>query len=873
MTVEELEIIVTAKVEGAIKEFKKIVPTTKKIVQQIQESFGKIDTKIMTNKIKQAVQFIKNRIEDIKKSNKNNDIKISVNNKDAQKQISEVQKQIDSLEKKINSRQIRLNLINNTLDKIKGDTNQDVIQDMPNTNNKMINQETYKRLENNSSYTSLIQESDKLNSEIIKYNLLLDTAKGNMTQLEQETSKNAISQNKSTSFFSSFKGKLDEAKTKAGGLQNIFGDIPKITKSITNNIKGIGSGLKNGLSSIVKYVGSLFSLKDIYGILSNSAQSWLSSQNAEAQQFSANIEYMKYAMGSVFAPIIQTVINLVYQLMKAIQSVVYAFSGVNIFAKATATSMEKTAGNAKQTNKSLSSMHSEINNLSDTNSESDGGTVSPNMDLSQMDIEMSSFAQKLYDFFIPLKESWDNYGSGLIEQVKTTAGQIGGLIASVWGSFENIITNGTVYTMLELILAIIGNIAQAFTNAWNYNGNGDAIVQNLANAFSNILDTINLIVQSPLFQGILDGIIETFRLLTDVISFVSEKLNEFVGYFTGDNQEKLDLWAIIIGSIASAIALVCAALIMYNVVTGIAAAVTALLTYPITLVILAIAAFIAIIVSIIVYWDEISAALSAGWEWIKQKAEEIFNAVADFFKNLWQGICDAAIGIWNGIKDFFVSVWTVISTFFSDIWNGIKNIAITVWNAIITTISNVINGIKNTISNVLNAISSVWNNIWNGIKTVVTNVWNGIWNTIKNVINSILGGIEGFVNGIIRGINVLLKGISSVANAVGSLIGLNPVNLQLSTISLPRLAKGGVLYNETMFIGGEYSGASTNPEIVTPQNIMEETFDRVMSRYQSNNSSQQHLSIYYMGKEIFDDTIDYINEKTRRTGKCVIKVT
>ena len=73
-----------------------------------------------------------------------------------------------------------------------------------------------------------------------------------------------------------------------------------------------------------------------------------------------------------------------------------------------------------------------------------------------------------------MKESWDNYGTGLIEQVKASAGQVGGLIASVWGSFENIITNGTVYSILENILSIIGNIADAFKNAWNHNGNGDA---------------------------------------------------------------------------------------------------------------------------------------------------------------------------------------------------------------------------------------------------------------------------------------------------------------------------------------------------------------------------------------------------------------
>lgn len=97
---------------------------------------------------------------------------------------------------------------------------------------------------------------------------------------------------------------------------------------------------KNGLGHVLKYVGALVSLRSIYSALSGSAQSWLGSQNKGAQQLSADIEYMKYAMGSVFAPVIQYVTSLVYQLMKAIQSVVYAMSGVNIFAKATASSMK-----------------------------------------------------------------------------------------------------------------------------------------------------------------------------------------------------------------------------------------------------------------------------------------------------------------------------------------------------------------------------------------------------------------------------------------------------------------------------------------------------------------------------------------------------
>ena len=278
--------------------------------------------------------------------------------------------------------------------------------------------------------------------------------------------------------------------------------------------------------------------------------------------------------GSVFAPVIEYIVGLVYQLMKAIQSVVYAFSGVNIFAKATASSMGKTAKSAKATNKSLAGVHNEINNVSEKDNSSGGsGSVSPSMDLSQIDTQMNGFAQKLYDFFAPLKESWDNYGGGLVEQVKTTAGQIGKLIVSVWGSFEKIITNGTVYSILKNIIAIIGNIAEAFANAWNNDGNGDAIVQNIADAFNNLLTIIDNIVSSALFQWLLDIAVGAIKIVTDAIKgltdavlWVSEKIGEFIGFFTGENTEKLDGWAIIIGSIATAIGLVVAAIALWNIV-------------------------------------------------------------------------------------------------------------------------------------------------------------------------------------------------------------------------------------------------------------------------------------------------------------------
>lgn len=469
MTVEEIEIVVTAKVEEALKEFEKMLPAIKEKMKQVQETFSKVDTKAMTSKLHQAVNFMKKKMLDLKKSSENNEIAIKVNNKDAQKQISQVQKQIDSLQEKINARQMKLNVINPQIDKIVDDTRKSVTPKGINPNDKAMDTTVNNALGNNKDFTVLNNQAQKLYTEIEMYNKQLSEAKNKMTQLKQEINQTAISQGKLTSFFSGFKQKIEQAKPIVSNVKNSFNGLPKITQNITNNIKGMSSDLKNGLKHILKYAGALLSLRGIYSVLSNSARSWLSSQNAGAQQLSANIEYMKYAMGSVFAPVIQYVINLVYQLMKAIQSLAYAFTGVNIFAKATASSMKSASGSAKQASKSLSGIHSEINNVSDNKNSGGSGTTSPNMDLSQMDAEMSSFSQKLYDFFKPILDSWNKYGPALVEQIKTTAGQVTGLISAVWGSFEKIITNGTVYSILENILAIIGNIAEAFANAWKYN--------------------------------------------------------------------------------------------------------------------------------------------------------------------------------------------------------------------------------------------------------------------------------------------------------------------------------------------------------------------------------------------------------------------
>ena len=865
MVAEEIEIIVTAKVEEALKEFEKMLPAIKEKMKQVQEAFSKVDTKAMTSKLHQAVNFMKKKMQDLKKSSENNEIAIKVNNKDAQKQISQVQKQIDSLQEKINARQIKLSVINPQIDKIVDDTRKNVTPEGINPNDKAMDMTVDNALKSNKDFNALNSQAQKLYTEIEMYNKQLSEAKGKMAQLEQQTSQTVTNQSKLGSFFGTFKQKIEQVKPSITGIKNTFSKMPsigqgvsRVTQNITNNIKGISAGVKNGLGHILKYAMALFSLRSVYSVLSSCAQSWLSSQNAGAKQLSANINYMKYAMGSAFAPVIQYVIGLVYQLMKAIQSVVYALFRVNIFAKASAGAFKSAQKSAKDTSKSLSSVHSEINNVGDKGN-SGGGVSSPNFDLSGIDNQMSALSQKLYDFFKPLVDSWNKYGPALVEQIKTTAGQVTGLISAVWGSFEKIITNGTVYSILENILAIIGNIAEAYSNAWKYEGNGDTIIQTMADMLNSILNTIREITASEGFQKFLNGVSNAF---SGILTFIKPVLDDFLSLikplseialsivgdilnsignalkWIGDNE----IAVTILESLAIAIGLVVAGIKLYNFVQSGALVATlkhtaALIAqgiawvaanWPILLIVAAITAVIAIIILCVKHWDTIKETVVNVCNKMKETVSNWVNNVSNFFSNLKTNIINKVTEIKDGIKNKFQEAY---------------------------------NGIKNIFSNIGNFFSGIWNNVKNTFSNLGTSIGNAISGAVKTGINGVISLIEKTINSAIRLINGGIKLINLIPGvSVGT----------INTLSLPRLAKGGVLTEATTVLAGEYSGAKTNPEIVTPQNIMRDTFEDVLSDFNSGNGQPVHITIQYLGKEIFDDTIDYINSKTRRTGKNTI---
>ena len=85
------------------------------------------------------------------------------------------------------------------------------------------------------------------------------------------------------SFFGAFKQKIEQVKPSISNMKDSFKELPKLTQNITNNIKGMSTGVRNGLGHILKYAGALFSMQSVYSALSGAAHTWLSSQNARSK--------------------------------------------------------------------------------------------------------------------------------------------------------------------------------------------------------------------------------------------------------------------------------------------------------------------------------------------------------------------------------------------------------------------------------------------------------------------------------------------------------------------------------------------------------------------------------------------------------------
>ena len=275
-----------------------------------------------------------------------------------------------------------------------------------------------------------------------------------------------------------------------------------------------------------------------------------------------------------------------------------------------------------------------------------------------------------------------------------------------------------------------------------------------------------------------------------------------------------------------------------------------------------------------VIWDTIVAIFQGIWDGIVA----IFAPLGSWFGQRWADVTNALSNIGAWFTDMFQKAWTGLTNIFSGLgswfggkWADVKNALANVssWFGDIFTRA------YNAVTNAFSSIGSFFSGVWDTVKSIFVNagqmVGDAVGGAFRSAVNAVLGTIENVVNGFIGMINGVIGMINKIPGV--SLGGIGYV-------SLPRLARGGIVDSPTVAMIGE-----AGKEVVMP---LENTgFLQTMGRIvggavvnalggglpQSGGfSGSGDIVIQIGGHEFGRVAIQEINREQERAGQVLLNI-
>ena len=195
----------------------------------------------------------------------------------------------------------------------------------------------------------------------------------------------------------------------------------------------------------------------------------------------------------------------------------------------------------------------------------------------------------------------------------------------------------------------------------------------------------------------------------------------------------------------------------------------------------------------------------------------VFSVIGQWFGERWQDIKTALANVATWFSTMFTNayknatlVFSVIGQWFGARWTEIKTALANVATWFGTQFQNAWTNIKNAFANVTSFFSGLWEKIKGCFVDVGTKIGSAVGDAFKTAINGCLSTIEGIVNKFIGMIN----GVIDIINEIPG-VSLSKIN----ELSLPRLAKGGVLEEGQAIVaeaGPELLSMVNGKTIVTP---------------------------------------------------------
>lgn len=676
-----------------------------------------------------------------------------------------------------------------------------------------------------------------------------------------------------SSAFDKIKAKIKSAGTHLAGLGGKFKNVLSGSKNLG---KTFTSTFNNGIKSIKRFAMGLLSVRTAVSMVSKAMQSYLSYDT----QLSNSIQNCWNVLGSLLAPILEFVISLFSKAVSYVNAFVEALTGINLVARANKKALDSQAKSTKKLSDTQSSLDEFHTVSTDTGSGNDNKpiTVEP-VDMDKLDFlfDWIDKAKKLLaTLFDPIKEAWDNKGKAFIDSLKNAFESIKSLGIAVFSSIFEVWTNGTGQKIVENILEmwtnvfnIVGALSQALANAWNNAGNGTAIIQAIADIFIGIQDIVNSIANSLLnwvmsdnFQSALNVVLgilaDLFGYAQEIMAWVVTMYETYLAPVVDKVLDCISRIIIAIGSVWEFLKPIIDTII--DVIMNVLEPVIDGLCGIIGGIIDALSGVMNFITGVF------TGDWSKAWEGLKTFLGGIIDAVASLFTGLFNTIG----AIFKGVWDIIVSIWSVVSTWFNNaVIKPLANLFNGIWNTMKNGAQNAWNGIKNIFSSVATFFKNIFGNAWNGVKNIFSSggrifsgIKDGIFNAFRSIVNTLIAGINKVVSIPFNAINGALKTVRDI-----SFLGIEPFKGLIKLVNVPQipsLETGGVLDKETIVRVAEYSNARSNPEIVSPRDMMKETMKEALEESNMKNTSQK-VDVNITGKLTADgDDLVYVYDKNKK---------
>lgn len=676
-----------------------------------------------------------------------------------------------------------------------------------------------------------------------------------------------------SSAFDKIKAKIKSAGTHIASLGSKF-------KATLSSSKGLGksftSTFNNGIKSIKKFALGLLSVRTAFSMVSRAMQSYLSYDT----QLSNSIQNCWNVLGSLLAPILEFVISLFSKAVSYVNAFVEALTGINLVARANKKALDSQAKSTKKLSDTQSSLDEFHTVSTDTGSGNDNKPIAVEpVDMDKLDFlfDWIDKAKKLLaTLFDPIKEAWDNKGKAFIDSLKNAFEGIKSLGIAVFSSIFEVWTNGTGQKIVENILEmwtnvfnIVGALSQALANAWNNAGNGTAIIQAIADIFIGIQDIVISIANSLLnwvmsdnFQSALNVVL---GILADLFGYAQEIMawvvTMYETYLAPVVDKVLDCISRIIIAIGS----------VWEFLKPIIDTIIDVIMNVLEPVIDGLCGIIGgIIDALSGVMDFITGVFTGDWSKAWEGLKTFLGGIIDAVASLFTGLFNTIRAIFKGAWDIIVSIWSVVSTWFNNaVIKPLANLFNGIWNTMKNGAQNAWNGIKNIFSSVATFFKNIFGNAWNGVKNIFSSggrifsgIKDGIFNAFRSVVNTLIAGINKVVSIPFNAINGALKTVRDI-----SFLGIEPFKGLIKLVNVPQipsLETGGVLDKETIVRVAEYSNARSNPEIVSPRDMMKETMKEALEESNMNNTSQK-VDVNITGKLTADgDDLVYVYDKNKK---------